>query len=185
MELYTLAPDNAGELQTQPFKIRLPDAPSSQTGAVKAWEEPVVIRTYMPADPDPNPLFLEKRVNQGSSGRVYPIPVIDSVDTEAKECSWRAVHLENEYLRIMILPELGGRVHVALDKVNHYDFVYRQNVIKPALVGLAGLGYPEELNSTGLSVIGRRHSCPSPSPWNGSKMVPLLSGAAIMIRCRT
>ena len=39
------------------------------------------IRTYLPAAPDPNPLFLEKGVYQGSSGRVYPLPVIDRVDT--------------------------------------------------------------------------------------------------------
>ena len=38
----------------------------------------------------------------------------------------------------MILPELGGRIHVGLDKTNGYDFFYRNNVIKPALVGLAG-----------------------------------------------
>ena len=38
----------------------------------------------------------------------------------------------------MVLPEIGGRIHVGLDKTNSYDFFYRQNVIKPALVGLAG-----------------------------------------------
>ena len=38
----------------------------------------------------------------------------------------------------MVLPEIGGRIHVGLDKTNGYDFFYRQNVIKPALVGLAG-----------------------------------------------
>ena len=38
----------------------------------------------------------------------------------------------------MILPELGGRIHVARDKTNGYDLIYRQDVIKPALVGLAG-----------------------------------------------
>ena len=38
----------------------------------------------------------------------------------------------------MILPEIGGRIHVGQDKTNGYDFFYRQNVIKPALVGLAG-----------------------------------------------
>jgi hypothetical protein len=52
--------------------------------------------------------------------------------------SWQALHLENEYIRLMILPELGGRIHVGFDKTNGYDFFYRQNVIKPALVGLAG-----------------------------------------------
>src|SRR6185369_7002395 len=47
-------------------------------------------------------------------------------------------HLENRYVRLMVLPEIGGRIHVGLDRTNGYDFFYRQNVIKPALVGLAG-----------------------------------------------
>jgi tetratricopeptide (TPR) repeat protein len=119
-------------------KLILPPAPASEDGAVKVWEEPVVMRTYMPAMPDRNPLFLEKRVYQGSSGRVYPLPVVDRVETEPKDHSWRAVHLENEYIRMMVLPQIGGRIHVGLDKLNGYDFFYRQNVIKPALVGLAG-----------------------------------------------
>ena len=77
-------------------KLQLPDAPSTETGAVKAWEEPVVMRSYMPAAPDPNPMFLEKRVYQGSSGRVYPLPVIDRIDTEPKAHAWKAAHIENE-----------------------------------------------------------------------------------------
>ena len=116
----------------------LPDAPASETAQVKAWQEPVVMTTYLPSPPDPNPLFLEKRVYQGSSGKVYPLPVIDRVATEPCEHAWQAVHLENDYLRVMILPEIGGRIHVGYDKRNGYDFFYRQNVIKPALVGLAG-----------------------------------------------
>src|SRR5260370_5555391 len=119
-------------------KLQLPPAPPTETGAVKAWEEPVRIRSYMPAAADPNPLFLEKRVYQGSSGRVYPLPVIDRVDTESQNHEWKAVHIENEFIRLMVLPELRGRIHVGYDKLNDYDFFYLQNVIKPALVGLAG-----------------------------------------------
>lgn len=119
-------------------KLQLPVAPLSERGLVKAWEEPISIKTYMPATPDPNPLFLEKRVYQGSSGRVYPLPIIDRVDTESRTYQWKAAHIENEFIRLMILPEIGGRIHVGLDKLNGYDFFYRQNVIKPALVGLAG-----------------------------------------------
>ena len=103
-----------------------------------AWSEPVVIPTYPTPPADRNPMFLEKRVYQGSSGRVYPNPVIDSVSDQPVERSWTAVHLENEYLRLMVLPEIGGRIHVGLDRTNGYDFFYRQNVIKPALVGLLG-----------------------------------------------
>jgi tetratricopeptide (TPR) repeat protein len=83
-------------------------------------------------------MFIEKRVYQGSSGRVYPLPFIDRIATEPVAHSWQAVHIENEFIRLMILPEIGGRIHVGYDKTNGYDFFYRQHVIKPALVGLAG-----------------------------------------------
>jgi tetratricopeptide (TPR) repeat protein len=116
----------------------LPPAPPSQNAPVKAWMQPVTIPTYEPAPPDPNPMFLEKRVYQGSSGRVYPLPFTDRVATEKRDRAWKAAHIENEYLRVMVLPEIGGRLHVGIDKTNGYDFFYRQNVIKPALVGLAG-----------------------------------------------
>jgi tetratricopeptide (TPR) repeat protein len=121
-----------------PGELRLPEAPASETGPVKVWEQPVLMRTWEPAKPDRNPLFLEKRVYQGSSGKVYPLPVIDRIETEPRDRFWKALHLENEYVRFMVLPEIGGRIHVGLDKLNGYDFFYRQNVIKPALVGLAG-----------------------------------------------
>jgi tetratricopeptide (TPR) repeat protein len=119
-------------------KLILPPAPLTESGPVKAWHQPVIMRTYLPAQPDCNPLFLEKRIYQGSSGRVYPLPVIDRIEVQPVEHTWQAVHLENDFIRLMVIPEIGGRIHVGLDKLNGYDFFYRQNVIKPALVGLAG-----------------------------------------------
>ena len=106
--------------------------------SVHVMRNPVVIPTYALPPPDKNPMFLEKRVYQGSSGKVYPLPFYDRVAEEKMPRSWDAVHVENEYIRAMILPEIGGRIHVGQDKTNGYDFFYRQNVIKPALVGLAG-----------------------------------------------
>ncbi len=106
--------------------------------AVKAWSERVTIPTYRIGEPDKNPMFLEKRVYQGSSGVVYPHPVIDRVFDEKYDREYTAVFLENRYLKIMILPEIGGRVQMALDKTNGYHFVYYNQVIKPALVGLTG-----------------------------------------------
>ena len=49
---------------------------------VKAWREKVVIPTYEVGSPEKNPIFLEKRVYQGSSGVVYPYPVIESIADE-------------------------------------------------------------------------------------------------------
>jgi tetratricopeptide (TPR) repeat protein len=118
--------------------VTLPDAPVDQRGPVKAWLQDVEILTYLPDAPDRNPMFLQKRVYQGSSGRVYPLPLVDRIATESTLKAWKAVHIENEYIRLMILPEIGGRIHIGYDKTTGYDFFYRQNVIKPALVGLAG-----------------------------------------------
>jgi tetratricopeptide (TPR) repeat protein len=105
---------------------------------VEAWIEKVSIPTYGTGKPEKNPMFLEKRVYQGSSGVVYPHPVIEKIEDVKKDREYTAVFLENEYLKIMILPELGGRVQRAYDKVMKRDFVYYNQVIKPALVGLAG-----------------------------------------------
>ncbi|MER2182834.1 MAG: DUF5107 domain-containing protein, partial [Clostridia bacterium] len=111
---------------------------SQLTHRAEIREENVLIPTYGCGKPDRNPMFLEKRVYQGSSGKVYPLPVIDRIEDTKEEKSYRAVFLENDYLRVMVLPELGGRIQRALDKTNGYDFVYYNEVIKPALVGLTG-----------------------------------------------
>src|SRR5581483_5733465 len=110
----------------------------SADGSVHVWEELVSIPTYPVPAPDKNPMFIDKRVYQGSSGKVYPNPFTDRVSDQKIDRPYRAVFLENEFLRLMILPEIGGRIHVGLDKTNGYDFFYRQTVIKPALVGLLG-----------------------------------------------
>ena len=106
--------------------------------AVKAWKEEVVIPTYEVGAPEKNPIFLEKRVYQGSSGVVYPYPVIESIANEKVDKAYQAVYIENEYIKVMVLPELGGRIQMAYDKIRQRHFIYYNQVIKPALVGLAG-----------------------------------------------
>jgi tetratricopeptide (TPR) repeat protein len=106
--------------------------------SVKVWQETVSIPTYETGPQDIHPMFLENRVYQGSSGVVYPYGVTDTLSDVKTLKNWRAVWLENDYIKVMILPELGGRVHRAWDKVKQRDFVYHNEVIKPALVGLLG-----------------------------------------------
>lgn len=105
---------------------------------VKAWKEAVVIPTYEVGQPEKAPIFLEKRVYQGSSGAVYPYPVIETIADEKTDRTYDAVYIENEYIKVMILPELGGRVQMAYDKIRRRHFVYYNHVVKPALVGLTG-----------------------------------------------
>ena len=98
----------------------------------------VTIPTYEVGKPEKNPIFLEKRVYQGSSGVVYPYPVIETMSNEKVDKDYQAIWIENEYIKVMILPELGGRVQMAYDKIAKRHFVYYNHVIKPALVGLTG-----------------------------------------------
>lgn len=110
----------------------------TEKNSVRAWEEKINIPTYLIGEEEKNPIFLEKRVYQGSSGSVYPYPVVEKISDEKIDKSYSAFFLENEYLKIMILPELGGRVQMAYDKLRKRHFVYYNQVIKPALVGLTG-----------------------------------------------
>ena len=88
------------------------------------------------------PIFYEGRGNQGAQGHVYPYPLQDKLTADKAPRKWRCVVMENEYVRYEILPDLGGRIVRALDKTkdktNNYDFFYRQDVVKPALIGVLG-----------------------------------------------
>ena len=110
----------------------------SDSAAVSVRVEDTIIPTYAVGKPDKNPMFLENRVYQGSSGVIYPHAIIEVIADKKTDKTYTAIFLENKYLEIMLLPELGGRVQMARDKSNGYHFVYYNRVIKPALVGLTG-----------------------------------------------
>jgi len=106
--------------------------------AVRVWEDRIVIPTYAAGAPEPNPLFFFGRSSQGAQAPVYPYPMYDVLTGKKTDKTYKIVYLENEYIRIGILPELGGRIFEGLDKTDNYNFFYRQHVIKPALIGLLG-----------------------------------------------
>jgi tetratricopeptide (TPR) repeat protein len=111
---------------------------AAEVSAVMVWEENTVIPTYLAGSPEPNPMFYLGRQSQGAEGRIYPYPFYDTLTGRKVDKTYKMVYLENEYVRIGILPEIGGRVFEGVDKTNGYNFFYRQHVIKPALIGLIG-----------------------------------------------
>lgn len=99
----------------------------------------ITIPTYREPPAEELPMFAENRVHQRTSGRPYPNKVVMQVDrTHKEDKEYKLVTLENEYVKIEILPEIGGRIYSALDKTTGYDFFYKQHVIKPALIGVLG-----------------------------------------------
>jgi tetratricopeptide (TPR) repeat protein len=106
--------------------------------AVRAWEEAVSIPTYTMGPPEPNPMFFTPNGYQGASSAVYPYPLLDRLGRVKSPRSYKGLFLENPYVKLSVLPEIGGRLFTAVDRTNGYDFFYRQSVIKPALIGMAG-----------------------------------------------
>jgi len=100
--------------------------------------EKLNIPTYKPGAPESLPMFFENKPYQGASGRLYPIPFTTKISDDKKDVAYNAAILENEYIYLEVLPEIGGKIQRALDKTTGYDFVYHNKVIKPAMVGVAG-----------------------------------------------
>ena len=101
--------------------------------------ETMRIPTYPVPAPEMLPMFAESRNHQGTTGNPYPNRVVQQITHEkAEDREYTAVRLENDYIRLIVLPELGGRIFEAYDKINDYHFLYRQHVIKPAMIGAYG-----------------------------------------------
>ena len=111
---------------------------AADTSPVKVREEKTVIPTYLAGDPEPNPMFFFGRASQGAQGPIYPYPYYDRLTGKKVDKTYTMVYIENEYIRIGVLPDIGGRIFEGVDKTNNYNFFYRQHVVKPALIGLIG-----------------------------------------------
>ena len=106
---------------------------------VSVTVDKLIIPTYPEPPAEEMPMFAENRVHLRTSGRPYPNKVVMQVDRSRKlDKEYTVVCLENDYVKIEILPEIGGRIYSALDKTTGYDFFYKQHVIKPALIGVLG-----------------------------------------------
>lgn len=105
---------------------------------VKAVRSMQTIPTYIPKKPNELPMFFEKKPYQGASGRLYPLPYSDGITDVKQDVDYEVYTLENEYVSTQVLPALGGKILRGWDKVGQYDFIYYNEVVKPALVGLAG-----------------------------------------------
>ena len=83
-------------------------------------------------------MFYMNESYQGAQKRIYPYALQDHLTHNRIDQTYTALKLENEFVELCVLPELGGRLFSATDKTNDYDFFYRQHVIKPALIGMLG-----------------------------------------------
>jgi len=87
-----------------------PSSPFRRGLVGEGLEEKIRIPTYLAGPPELNPMFYLGRQSQGAEGRIYPYPFYDTLTGNKVDKTYNMVCLENEYLRIGILPEIGGRL---------------------------------------------------------------------------
>src|SRR6266545_1974784 len=104
--------------------------------AARVWEAPLALPTYELGPPDPNPPLFDRSRTRGRPS--YPYPLLDSLTNKRVDKTYRAVFLENEYLRVTVLPELGGKLYAIYDKTAGRDTLYTNHVVKYAMVGIRG-----------------------------------------------
>ncbi len=99
---------------------------------VSVREEKLKIPTWEIGPAAIHPLF------HGPQGPIYPYTLNETLTDNKVDKEYNAVFLENEYIQVLVLPEIGGRVHGALDKSNNYRWLYWQPTIKPGLISMTG-----------------------------------------------
>ncbi|HER07357.1 MAG TPA: DUF5107 domain-containing protein [Bacteroides sp.] len=105
---------------------------------VRLTETEWILPSYTVAPPDKNPMFFDGRSYQGASKVIYPYGMNDVIGTEKSDRAWKALVLENEYIRLCVTPEIGGKLYYATDLGNGYNFIYKNDVVKPSNIGMLG-----------------------------------------------
>lgn len=101
---------------------------------VRVWEGTLNLPAYEEGAPDPNPSFDQLAIERFS----YPYTLRKEITNQRREHQWRAIYLENEYLKCSVLPDLGGHVYSCTDKISGQPMFYANPSIKKARIGYRG-----------------------------------------------
>lgn len=115
------------------FFVLLASCLPALAGGVRVWQDSLEIPTYLLGAEDPNPPFP-----MAGQRNVYPYTLLDDLTDRREAKTYKAVFLENDFLKAIVLPELGGHLYSLYDKVNKREVFYRNNVVKYGLVALRG-----------------------------------------------
>ena len=118
--------------------LLLPLVNRNMAGQVILTEQQWTLPTYLVEPADRNPVFFRNESYQGASKYIYPLGLNDVISEERSEKAWKALVLENEYIKLCVTPEIGGKLYYATDKSNNYNFIYKNNVVKPSNIGMTG-----------------------------------------------
>lgn len=112
---------------------------SQSKSGVTLTEKQVVMPTYSVAPPDKNPYFFRGEAYQGASRHYYPLKLNDQYYPHTRTMEGlKTLMLENEYIELGITPDIGGKLWYATDKTNDYNFLYKNDVVRPSNIGMTG-----------------------------------------------
>ena len=121
----------------------------SQTAKVKEYEQ--VFTTYPYSDPNPIPVLTS----------LYPYFRYDGFTDKPVQKSWKVVELENDYIKVMILPEVGGKIWTAIEKSTNRPFIYYNHAVKFRDLGMRG-PYTSGGLELNYGIIGHTPNCATP-----------------------
>ena len=101
---------------------------------VRVWQDTLALPTYEEGPPDPNPPFDQFATDRFN----YPYTLRNNLTGRRAEHEWRAIYLENEYLKCSVLPDIGGHLYTCVDKINGQPIFYANPSIKKAEIGYRG-----------------------------------------------
>lgn len=110
----------------------------SSAQGVKAYEGTITLPTYLLDPAEQAPIFERDWSYQRAKRSVYPYPLNDNMTRNRQDVTYDCLYMENEYVELCVIPEIGGRLMYAIDKTNGYDIFYHNHVVKPANVGMTG-----------------------------------------------
>ncbi|MBK5098289.1 MAG: DUF5107 domain-containing protein [Gemmatimonadetes bacterium] len=163
----------------------IPAPGTAQTARIS--EEVRTLSTYPFSEPNPIPILTRDE-------RLYPYHSFEGYSATAEPREWNVVRLENDYIEVFVLPEVGGKVWGAIVKQNGHEFIYRNEVMKFRNIALRGpwtsggiefnfgvIGHTPA-TATPVDYLLRENSDGSVSCWVGSMDLPSRTHWRVEIR---
>ena len=125
------------------------DGQAASAATVREYKR--VFRTYPYSDPNPIPAV----------GRVYPYHRFDGYTNTPVDREWTVVELENAYLRVWVLPEIGGKIWAAFEKSTGRSFLYNNRVVKFRDIAMRGPWTSGGIEAN-YGIIGHTPNCATP-----------------------
>jgi tetratricopeptide (TPR) repeat protein len=104
------------------------------TEKVMVREGNITLPTYDLKGENRNPVFH----SQYGVAHIYPYTLLDDIDAKAKDKTYNTLILENKYLLVTVIPDLGGRVYSVFDKVSQREVFYKNSIVRFAPLAIRG-----------------------------------------------